>query len=41
VTVFSGQERYPVITRDENNIEVLTGKDEWIFPISGIVFVYN
>ncbi|MBN2829977.1 MAG: alanine racemase [Candidatus Cloacimonetes bacterium] len=41
VTVFSGQERYPNIKRDDDSIEVSTGIEDWIFPTSGIVFVYN
>ena len=41
ISVFSGQNRYPEITKAKNSITISTNPDEWIFPTSGIVFVYN
>lgn len=40
VPVFSGQDKFPVITYSNDVIEVGSKPDEWIFPISGIVFSY-
>lgn len=40
VPVFSGQDRFPHITRGKNQIRVFTKPGEWVFPISGIVFAY-
>ncbi len=41
VTVFSGQNRYPEIKKTMDEIEVSTETDDWIFPTSGLIFVYN
>lgn len=40
VPVFSGQEKYPVIERNASSIRVHTKPEEWVFPISGVVFAY-
>ena len=40
VTVFSGQNRYPTVTREEGKITVHTRDEEWVFPQSGVVFAY-
>jgi len=40
VPVFSGQDRFPHISRSKNQIRVYTKPGEWVFPISGIVFAY-
>ncbi len=41
VTVFSGQTRYPNIVKTEDTIEISTDSDSWVFPTSGLIFVYN
>lgn len=40
IPIFSGQNRYPKITRSGNIIELSTSPEEWIFPLSGVVFAY-
>ncbi len=40
VSIFSGQNRYPKITKGKNSIKMQTSSDEWVFPMSGIVFAY-
>ncbi|MDD3236010.1 MAG: hypothetical protein PHH43_06750, partial [Candidatus Cloacimonetes bacterium] len=40
VPVFSGQDKFPSITHQTGIIEVGSKPEEWIFPISGIVFSY-
>ena len=40
VTVFSGQQRNPPIQRTDHKITLKTTDDEWVFPISGVVFCY-
>lgn len=40
VPVFSGQEKYPVIEKSEGAIRVHTKPEQWVFPISGVVFSY-
>lgn len=40
VPVFSGQDKYPKITRYSQGITVSTRPDEWVFPLSGVVFCY-
>jgi alanine racemase len=40
VPVFSGQDKFPAITQQEGIITVGSKPEEWIFPISGIVFSY-
>lgn len=40
VTIFSGQDKNPVIHRDKNTIRVTTHDQEWVFPMSGVVFSY-
>ncbi|MBM4403846.1 MAG: alanine racemase [Candidatus Cloacimonetes bacterium] len=40
VTIFSGQNKYPQIIRDNNAITICTKPEEWIFPMSGVVFAY-
>ncbi len=40
ITVFSGQSKYPRVTRGEKGITVSTRQDQWVFPLSGIVFAY-
>ncbi len=40
VPVFSGQNKYPRIKQSGGMIEVSTGPDQWVFPISGVVFAY-
>lgn len=40
VPVYSGQNRYPELIRRDGEIEVQTAADQWIFPISGVVFAY-
>ncbi len=40
VTIFSGRRKNPVIHRKEGSISIVSAKDEWIFPLSGVVFSY-
>ncbi len=40
VTIFSGQQKNPPITRTDQKIMLKTLEDEWVFPISGVVFCY-
>ncbi len=40
VTVFSGQNKYPRLTRTSGSISVSTRAGEWVFPQSGVVFAY-
>ncbi|MCB5253760.1 MAG: alanine racemase [Candidatus Cloacimonadaceae bacterium] len=40
VTVFSGQQKNPPIQRADHRIMLKTSEDEWVFPISGVVFCY-
>ncbi|MDD4310783.1 MAG: alanine racemase, partial [Candidatus Cloacimonetes bacterium] len=40
VPVFSGQDKNPSVTFGDNSIEINSQTDEWIFPISGVVFAY-
>jgi len=40
VPVFSGQDKFPAIRHGEGKIDVCSKPEEWIFPISGIVFSY-
>lgn len=41
VNIFSGQSKYPKIKTGKAQIEIDAGKDEWVFPNSGVVFVYG
>jgi hypothetical protein len=38
--VFSGKERFPLITKAKNTISIKTKNDTWVFPSSGIVFSF-
>ncbi len=40
VPIFSGQMKFPDIKYQEDSITVSSKKKEWIFPNSGVVFVY-
>ncbi len=40
VPIFSGKSKFPKILKNKNKISILTDKDEWVFPTSGVVFVY-
>jgi alanine racemase len=40
VPVFSGQDKFPKIEHQDSRIDVCSKPEEWIFPISGIVFSY-
>lgn len=40
VPVFSGQDKYPQIDKNHSSIRVHTKPEEWVFPISGVVFSY-
>jgi alanine racemase len=40
VPIFSGKSKFPKIVKSKNNISISTDKNEWIFPTSGVVFVY-
>lgn len=38
--IFSGQSKFPAISHDERDIKLETKSDQWVFPMSGIVFSY-
>ena len=40
VPIFSGKSKFPKIVKCKNKISISTDKDEWVFPTSGVVFVY-
>ena len=40
VPIFSGKSKFPKIVKSKNKISITTNKDEWVFPTSGVVFVY-
>ena len=40
VPIFSGKSKFPKINKSNNKISISTDKDEWVFPTSGVVFVY-
>lgn len=40
IPIFSGQNRYPKIQRSGSTIELSTKSEEWIFPLSGVVYAY-
>ncbi len=40
VPIYSGQNKYPRVTRGTTSITVSTKPGEWVFPLSGIVFAY-
>ena len=40
VPIFSGQNRFPSVDHSPGCVTVQTATDQWIFPISGIVFAY-
>jgi alanine racemase len=40
VPFFSGQDKDPIIQRNNGEIRVSSKPEEWIFPISGVVFAY-
>lgn len=40
VPIFSGQNRFPKVSHSPGSVTVQTAADQWIFPISGIVFAY-
>lgn len=41
VPIFSGQMKFPSIKQDKKSITVSSKDNEWIFPNSGVVFVYR
>jgi len=40
VPVFSGQNKYPTVSHEDCCARVFSRSEEWIFPISGVVFAY-
>ncbi|MCK4312119.1 MAG: alanine racemase [Candidatus Cloacimonetes bacterium] len=40
VPIFSGRSKFPQISTDGKSITISSKKDEWVFPTSGVVFVY-
>jgi len=40
VPIFSGRSKFPQIFTDGKSITISSKKDEWVFPTSGVVFVY-
>jgi hypothetical protein len=41
VSIFSGQQKNPPLTRQPGKISLKTKPDEWVFPLSGVVFSYR
>lgn len=41
ISIFSGRDKFPVTLKDKKKIMIKSHKDEWIFPLSGVVFVYK
>jgi len=40
VPIFAGKMKFPEIEYQQGNIKVSSKRDEWVFPNSGVVFVY-
>jgi alanine racemase len=40
IPIFAGRSKFPVTTTIEHGFMVQSAPDEWIFPTSGVVFVY-
>lgn len=40
VSIFSGQEKNPAMSIEEGRIRLKTKEDQWVFPLSGVVFTY-
>jgi len=40
VPIFSGRSKFPKISSGKNQLTISTLPEEWIFPTSGVVFVY-
>lgn len=40
VCIFSGQSKYPDMLIQANMIDIKTPKNQWVFPMSGVVFAY-
>ncbi|MCK4654076.1 MAG: alanine racemase [Candidatus Cloacimonetes bacterium] len=40
VPIFSGRSKFPKITSAKGSITISSQPDEWVFPTSGVVFVY-
>lgn len=40
VPIFSGKSKFPKILKGNKKISISTNTDEWVFPTSGVVFVY-
>jgi len=41
IPIFSGRNKFPELNNDNGEITVSSPDDEWIFPLSGVVFVYK
>jgi len=40
VSVFSGREKNPQIFHEKNTVRITSKANEWVFPLSGVVFTY-
>jgi alanine racemase len=40
VTIFSGQQKNPQILQEFGTTHISTAEDQWVFPLSGVVFSY-
>ncbi|MCF7858072.1 MAG: alanine racemase [Candidatus Cloacimonetes bacterium] len=40
VPIFSGKSKFPKLVKTDHQISISTAKNEWVFPTSGVVFVY-
>ncbi|MCK9333855.1 MAG: alanine racemase [Candidatus Cloacimonetes bacterium] len=40
VTIFSGQQKNPQVQISKGRVQVYSQRDQWIFPLSGVVFSY-
>jgi len=41
IPIFSGKNKFPNLKKETGKLNISTKRDEWIFPVSGVVFVYK
>jgi len=41
IPIFSGKNKFPLLQKNKGNFKISSPDDEWIFPVSGVVFVYK
>jgi len=40
VPIYSGKNKFPTVKKTGNSISVTINPEEWVFPLSGVVFAY-